>query len=98
MGYSTELLDAAKTAQGIASDYRLAKLLGVPGGTVSNYRRGANFPANSIAWRLGELAGIDPATAMIGCNLERTSNPADRALWRELGRRIVSAHHAQPGA
>lgn len=48
MTLTVELLDMAKTAQGISSDYRLAKVLGVSCHVVSNYRRGASAPMNAI--------------------------------------------------
>lgn len=42
MTTTPELLDAAKTAMGLTSDYQLAKALQWPFTTVSNYRTGRN--------------------------------------------------------
>ena len=94
MTFSADLLDAAKASQGIASDYALAALLGVPRGTVSNYRRGTNFPENSIAWSLAELAKTDPISAVIGCNLDRAKSPEDQRIWRAVGEKLAACNRA----
>ena len=85
---TTELLAQAKTRAGDVSDYRLAKLLGVPPATVSSYRVGRTLPANPIAMRLGELAGVDPAEAAAWVNLERASSPEDREFWEFMLQRV----------
>ncbi|MEH0165589.1 hypothetical protein [Roseateles microcysteis] len=88
---TSDLLEVAKHRQGDVSDYRLAKLLGVPPTTVSNYRVGRSRPANSIAMRLGELAGLDPLEVVAWVNLERASTDEDAKLWRLLLNRVESS-------
>lgn len=89
MSFTIDLLDRAKAFQGIESDYRLAQLLMTTPNVVSNYRRGVSFPSNSMAWKLGELTGEDPALAMLGCNLDRANNPEDKRIWRALGDKLL---------
>jgi len=98
VSFTLELLDRAKVFQGVESDYRLAQLLGVHPNNISNYRTGTSFPVNSIAWKLGELAGESPALAVAGVNLDRASNPEDRRIWRSLGAEILAAAKAREAA
>jgi len=78
---TTELIDLAKRKAGDVTDYRLSKLLGVPPSTVSNYRIGRSMPANPIAMRLAEIAGVDPVEAMAAVNLERATTDGERRAW-----------------
>ena len=78
---TVELNERAKARAGNVTDYRLAKLLGVPPSTVCNYLKGRSLPANPITMRLAELAGIDPVEAMAAVNIERASTDEDRAAW-----------------
>lgn len=87
---SVELLDMARARQDNATDYRIAKILGKPQATVSNYRTGRTKPTNSIAMRLGELAGVDPLEAAASINLERATDPEDREFWELLLQRLAS--------
>lgn len=73
MSFTTDLLDLAKKAQAIESDYRLAQLLGLTRSTVSGLRRGVAFPSNSTAYKLAELAGMDAGRALLGCMVDRVS-------------------------
>lgn len=77
-----ELLDLAKARAGDVSDYRIAKMLGVPPGTVSNYRVGRSRPENPIAMRLAELCGLDVVEVVAWVQLERAKSDLDRELWQ----------------
>lgn len=83
-----ELLELAKHRQGDVTDYRISKLLGTTTQNVSNYRRGVSKPANPVAMRLGELAGVDPVEAVISVNLERSTTPEDREVWEAMLQRL----------
>lgn len=85
---SIELLNLARERQGGASDYRIAKLLGVPQTTVSNYRTGRSLPANPIAMRLAALAEVDPLQAVVAVNLERAGTAEEREIWQKLADRL----------
>lgn len=88
---TVELLDAARRHQGDVTDYRLAKLLGKPQATISNYRTGRTLPENPIAMRLAELAGVDPAAAVLAVNLERAKSEDERRVWEMLAARVLPA-------
>lgn len=85
---SLDLLDLARHRQGDVTDYRIAKLLGVPPATVSNYRTGRSIPVNPIAMRLAELAGIDPAHAIVSVNRDRATTDEEREVWEKLAERL----------
>lgn len=72
------LLDAAKHAQGITSEYRLARVLGISDNALYNYRHGRT-PDDSRALRLSELAGIDPGYTLVCMAVERAKDDASRA-------------------
>jgi len=78
---TAQLLTLAKAKAGDVTDYRLAKLIGVPHSTISSYRNGNSKPANPIAMRLAELAGTDPVETIAAVNIERASTDDDRRVW-----------------
>lgn len=86
MSFTTELLDAARKAQGAHSDYRLAQLLGVGRGTVSSWRVGRTFPVFSMTYKLAQLAGMAPGDALLAVGLDRVNNPEGRAKMRAAWR------------
>jgi plasmid maintenance system antidote protein VapI len=85
-----ELLTRAKEAQGIPSNYRLARVLGVPENTVARWKTGKNRPEDSMAIILAEMAGIDPAEALASIAAERSTGTA-RAVWERIAEQ---AHRA----
>lgn len=78
---TVELIKRAKARAGDVTDYRLAKMLDVPPSTVCNYQKGRSLPANPIAMRLAEIAGVDPVEALASVNIERATTAEDRAAW-----------------
>lgn len=78
MSYTAELMDAAKRAQGITSDYRLAQVLGVTRATVSNWRVRRKFPNHTTTCELARLAGIEAGAALLGVGVERLGAPENR--------------------
>jgi transcriptional regulator with XRE-family HTH domain len=85
MSYTLGLMDAAKTAAGIASDYRLAQVLGVTRATVSTWRSGRHFPGYSMAYALADMAGVDRGAALVGIGVDRAGLPENRPALRRIG-------------
>lgn len=52
----------AKTLHG-RTVYQLSKMWGVNQPTLHNYMKGVRMPDFDIAWRMAEVAGVDPAEA-----------------------------------
>ncbi|VTU20709.1 Phage related protein [Variovorax sp. SRS16] len=91
MQTTKQLLDRAKKAQGIESDYRLAQVLGVVNSAVTNYRAGRSHPDDAVAARLAELAGQDPSSVIAELHAERAKTPEVRALWMRMASQLRHA-------
>lgn len=86
-----ELLDRAKKAQGIESDYRLAQVIEVTKAAVSGWRQGRSHPDDEIAARLAEMAGANPASVIAELHAARAKTPAARAIWMNMARQLRHA-------
>lgn len=73
------LLDAAKSAQGIGSDYRLARTLGCTDTTIHNYRHGKTHPDEVQSLQLAAMAGLDPSYVLVSMAAQRAKTEAARA-------------------
>ena len=91
MIYTRELLAAVKSAQGITSDYRLARFLGVSDQTVGNWQHGRRRPDDETALRLAELAGLDPDAVLLGLTAERATDEPARQAWERIAARLARA-------
>jgi DNA-binding transcriptional regulator YiaG len=83
-----QLLDAAKKAQGIPSNYRLARVLGVSDNTMAKWSQGRNAPGEPHAMRLAEMAGMDAGVVVAELHAERAADPETRDLWRGIAARL----------
>lgn len=86
-----ELLEAAKTAHAIPSNYRLARVLGVTDNTLGNWQSGRSIPNTALAMRLAEMAGRDPAIVVAELAAERAQDDDERDLWRGIAARLRQA-------
>ncbi|ABM94792.1 DUF3693 domain-containing protein [Methylibium petroleiphilum] len=86
-----ELLEAAKSARGLPSNYRLARELDVPEKTVQRWNTGKNSPDDVHAAQLAELAGLDPAEVVVSIRAERSTEPAMRSLWEGIAKKLERA-------
>lgn len=82
------LIDAAKKAQGIGSDYRMAKVLKVTENTLGNWRAGRSKPADDLAVTLAQMAGVDPGSVLAELAAERAKDDASREVWRSIAQRL----------
>ncbi|WP_290866713.1 hypothetical protein [Aquabacterium sp.] len=76
---TAKLLDAAKRAQGITSEYRLARVLGVTDSALWNYRHGRT-PDDERALKIAALAGLDARYVLVCLAAERAKDDASRAV------------------
>lgn len=90
------LIDAAKKAQGLPSNGRLALVLGVPDKTVQRWNTGKNQPDDAHAIRLASLAGLDPAEVLAALAWERSTGET-RRVWETVAKRAAQ-HVRQAGA
>jgi hypothetical protein len=73
------LLDAARKASGIPSDYRLARVICVADHTLYNYRHGGRTPADEHVMKLAELAKLDVGFVLLCMCYERAKTPERKA-------------------
>lgn len=78
------LIDAAKTQQGLTSDYALAQRLGIRRSRMSLLNSGALPADEAEIFMLAEMAGIDPRAAAAAVKKNREKNPAKRAYWEKI--------------
>ena len=86
-----DLIAAVRAAQGIPSNYRLARVLDVPEKTVQRWNVGANAPDDAMAERLAHLAGFDADMVLAAMQAHRASSEADRARWQRIADRLAHA-------
>lgn len=88
MSKTKELIDAAKAAQGITSDYRLARVLGTTDHTVANWRHGRSRPDDTWVMRLCEMSGMDAGVFLACMNAERAKDDTLRTAWLNIAARL----------
>lgn len=91
MNTTIEFLDALKASNGGASDYAIAKILGVSHQTVSRYRIGKDFLGDSTAIRVANLLKIDPAYVIACAHAERSKKAEEKAVWLSIMERLGGA-------
>lgn len=76
-----QLLDAARSASSLPSDYRLSRVLGIADNTLYNYRHAGRVPTDDVVLRLANLAKL-PAPYVLNCMAaERSKEPELRAAF-----------------
>lgn len=91
MQTTKQLLDRAKKARGLTSDYQLSKALGVVNSAVTNWRSGRSSPDDVIAAHLAEMAGQDPCSVVAELHAARAKSPEARALWMRMAEQVRHA-------
>lgn len=92
------LLDHARDAQGVKSDYMLCKRYGLRANSVSHWRNGHGYPDEKACQKLAELAGFDPDVVIAQVNAMRANEPEMRAIWQRIAARLQVAGTAVFGA
>ena len=83
------LLDAVKHANGITSDYGLAKLLELPKQRVSAYYSGKEVPNEFICLQIARALGRDYAEVQAAVRIEAEKDDTRREAWREYFKSIA---------
>ena len=76
-----ELIEKAKAACGVDSDYALAPKLGLTRAAVSRWRRGVSLPSDETILKLAELLELDPAILLADFHARSSENPQVRKEW-----------------
>lgn len=88
------LMSAAKLAQGIPSDYRLSKVLGVTENTLYNYRHGRT-PDDERALKLAQMARLHPGFVLVSMAAERAKDEPTRAVLIAAAHTLAKAFPGQ---
>ena len=86
-----DLLTRLKAANGGASDYRIAKLLGIQPQTVYHWKAGRSTMSDEVGVKAAEMLGLDPGKVLIDLHIERVKGDATSHVWRDIGRRLEMA-------
>lgn len=82
------VLDAAKKAHQIGSDYKLAMYLGIGSGNLRNYRHGRSLPDVKACSKLAAALGEKPELLMVEMQAQREKDEEARALWERVAKRL----------
>lgn len=85
-----EIMDTAKAKNGISSDNKLAKAIGTSQPTIFRFRQGFGYPSEENMMKLGELAGIDRASALLLLNMWKAEGEA-KNTYRDILSRLSTA-------
>lgn len=80
----TDLLDAAKKAQGFGTDMALAKALGISRSAVSAWRNGVKTPDTVQCAALAGYTGLPLAQVLGIVGEARAISREEKAVWRKL--------------
>lgn len=86
-----QLLAAVRAAQGIPSNYALARFLDVPEKSVQRWNTGKHTPDDAMSARLADLAGLDVAEVLASMAAARCADPVIRGLWERMAERLHAA-------
>lgn len=86
-----DLLTRLKAANDGASDYAIAKKLGIQPQTVYHWRSGRFGMSDEVGIRAAEMLGLDAGKVLISLHIEREKGNATSHIWRDIGRRLEMA-------
>ena len=86
---TTDLVDAVKEAKSIASDYELAKRLGLKPQTISNYRHGRSQMSEETAVAIAAMIGRPAAPILVQLAAERAKTPEVARIWKDVAKALA---------
>lgn len=92
------LLDRVREAQGLKSDYQMAKVTGFSIQKIGNWRHGRVLPDEKACQTLAVAAGLDPYVVIAQVHALRTKDSAARAIWERIAERLQVAAHGLAAA
>lgn len=90
MSVTIELLDCLKASNGGASDYRIAKILGLRQQTISDYRNERISFSEERVIQACELMHIEPAPYLFRLQAERARCDKARDFWNHAAARLAA--------
>jgi plasmid maintenance system antidote protein VapI len=83
-----DFLDDAKVALGLASDYSLAKTIGIPPSQITRFRSGKRGLSSYAAMRLGEILGHDPMELLATNEAELEKDEERKEQWEIWAKKL----------
>ncbi|SOZ07275.1 conserved hypothetical protein [Cupriavidus taiwanensis] len=88
MKTTLEFLEAVRAKLGGASDYAIAKELGISRSAVSKYRNGMGGFDDETAVKVARILDVDPAAVATAAHAERAKSPELRQMWASVADRF----------
>ncbi|MEK7801106.1 MAG: hypothetical protein AAB276_01515 [Pseudomonadota bacterium] len=83
-----EIMDVAKNKNSLRSDRALARAIGSSQPTVFRFRQGFSYPSEANMMKIGELAGISRAEALLLLNMCKAEGEA-KNTYSDILRRLA---------
>src|SRR5712671_4719597 len=87
---TTEFLDAVKVKRGLASDYKLAKFLGVSQQTISSYRTGRSMMDEAMCLKIAAALELEPGEVLVAIAIEREKRVEVKTAWQRVAKRLAA--------
>lgn len=84
MKTTLDFIEAVSRKLGGASDYAVAKALGITRASVSRYRNGHGGFDDETALKVARVLDIDPAAVAAASHAERAKTPEVRQMWASI--------------
>lgn len=81
---AAEWIDQVSQAMDGASDYRIAKTLGISHATISRYRNGGGTLDTEVCVKVAQVLGIEPLRVIADQEEQRARTPAKRRWWHQI--------------
>jgi transcriptional regulator with XRE-family HTH domain len=91
MKSTDQYLNEVRDKLDLASDYALAKALGVTRSGISSYRTGRTVPDDLVCARIAQALGVEPMEVIAATNYQRAKNDESRNLWEGIWGKAVGA-------
>ncbi|MBS0370805.1 MAG: hypothetical protein JSS57_16595 [Proteobacteria bacterium] len=87
----SKVLDDAKQALKVDTDYKLAKHLEISNGYIAQWRKGTRIPDAYACARLAEILKMDPFELLVQVEAATEKNEGRRAYWKKVAERMAGA-------
>lgn len=90
MSVTRELIDALKAFYDGASDYRVAKIIGVGQSMMTNYNDGSSKLSADKVIFICETIGWDKHEWLMRLQMERAKSDAEKEAWNDLLKQLAA--------
>ena len=84
MTTTIDFMEALKARHSLASDYAIAKKLGITCSAVSKWRNQQDFLGDATSIKVAKLLDIDPAYVVACAHAERARSEDEKSIWQGI--------------